>query len=618
MRDGMLHGGDRPSLRGRHKPFAKTLGLLEHAGVIRWLDAYLAQTLGNRAGVSDEAVLVALALASNASASGNVCLDLRTLYEPQVSSLLRAAAPAFERPMLPMWRDTLLATILVGDAGDEPFVLDADSRLYLQRFWRYERSVARQILTRAEGDDEVIDNEHLRRALGRAFPASDLVIPNPNPNPNPGSELDPQILAAVLVALRRFVVVTGGPGTGKTTTLARIVAVLAHLYEGRGLRIALVAPTGKGANRAQAALAAALESLAFSPAARAVVPRSALTIHRLLGAQRGERGFRFHAQRQVPFDVLLVDEASMVDLRLMSHLLEAVPAHARVVLFGDADQLASVDAGAVLADLGDSAGPIGGVTLNKAQAATSQTPRDEVAGQGKLPNVLVRLQRRYRFGAVPGLSRLADAIREGNASEVLALLRSQPELSLRSLPDETMGMVSMSGANRFVRSVIMGYRSALVRPRGEAGTPANEAEQGGEFVSGDGQGRFQILTPFREGPYGAAVVNKLVAQGLYGSYSKNGAHRLEDGQPIIIVRNDYDAQLFNGDVGVVVGSGLTAKVQFPSFGNASVSSRMVSVNRLPAWELAYAMTVHKAQGSEFEHVCIALPWRAGAGEPVLT
>jgi exodeoxyribonuclease V alpha subunit len=264
--------------------------------------------------------------------------DLRTLGEVGENGPMIA-------PPLADWRTALRQSPVVGRPGDyAPLILDDAGRLYLYRYWAYERQLAEDVLRRLADEPSGVDIPRLRAGLDRLFP------------PAGDAEVDWQRIAAAVAVLKQFCVISGGPGTGKTTTVIRILALLAE-QAARPLHIALTAPTGKAATRMQEAIRLARDRLPVSPAIREAIPGEAMTIHRLLGYRPGSVRFRHDRDNPLPVDALVVDEASMVDLALMAKLVRALPPRARLILLGDKDQLASVEAGAVLGDIcGDSTG----------------------------------------------------------------------------------------------------------------------------------------------------------------------------------------------------------------------------------------------------------------------
>jgi len=406
-------------------------------------------------------------------------------------------------PSIHGWRADLMVSGVVAEDGDTflPLVLDARGRLYLHRYFEYERHVADAIRKR------VID--------------------------------------------RRFKVIVGGPGTGKTT---RILDELAELQTRNPTpRIALAAPTGKAAKRMEESIRAGGLGL----------PKSASTLHRLLGSRSDSAFFKHHAENPLAEDVVIVDEASMVDLPLMSKLLDALKPSAELVLVGDPEQLASVQAGAVLADI--------------AEAAQSPAGKSTPLG-----SALLTLQTQYRYGAESGIGQLCKSIRLGDGDRAVSLLSESnfEDIRLRPLPARD----SLDQALRQAEAVDV-LRQALTL----VGTEEKE------MISA--LGRARVLCPTRYGPYGFEAINSLMEVEL----------QIEKRfKPIVLTKNDHALQLFNGDSGVIVYDSRTGE-SWAWFQGSGANPRKIPVVSLPPYETAYAMTVHRSQGSEFDRVLIVLP-----------
>lgn len=540
---------------------------LRVAGVLSDLDVLFAERLGALADERRGEVLLAAALASRAVRQGHVCLDLaRTVRDGMPADDTGAPAAAAAIPSLAPWaaslRDSRMVTTDTSDAAPPvPLVLDAAHRLYLRRYWLYERSLAAAIAARAAASGGV-DGPVLAAGLARLFGAG------------PAEGPDMQRAAARTAVTRRFCVISGGPGTGKTHTVVRILALAieqALAVDAPAPAIALMAPTGKAAARLREAVRGGVASLACAPAVRAAIPLEATTIHRALGAtRRGGSGFRRHRGDPLRADLVVVDEASMVDLALMARLFDALPPGARVVLLGDRDQLASVEAGAVLGDI-----------------CNSGETRDG-AGGAPVPGIadaIVQLDRSYRFGG--GITALAAAINAGSLSAVWAALDAGGEVGWH--PAAADGGLGVAGA-----ALVADGLADFCR----AGT-ATERMRALE--------RFRVLCAHRHGPGGVVAVNAQVEQLL----TDRGVIRIDGewyvGRPILVTRNDYHLQLFNGDVGIIAAADGDPSRRLAVFINADGSERRLSPARLPPHETVFAMSVHKSQGSEFDAVAVVLP-----------
>jgi len=514
------------------------------------LDHHFADFVTRFEGRPCEGLWIAAALVSSVTCRGHVCLDLPSAAGCGITPF-QAGAELLQTPPAGRWQDLLSDCDTVGRPGDyTPLVLDAAGRLYLHRSWDSERRVAEGILARSALLP--VDAAALAAGLDRYFP------------PTAGAE-NLQREAALAALSRRFTVISGGPGTGKTTTVARILALLIELADGAPPRILLAAPTGKAAMRLKHSIRDSAGRLACSEAVRSALPQEVSTIHRLLGSVPGRSAFRHDSDNPLPCDVLVVDEASMVDLPLMSRLLDALRSEARVILLGDRDQLASVEAGAVLADICAGGSPD--------------------AGAGNRP-AIVHLTRSYRFSDESGIGRLSRLINAGDGDGALALLRSGlcSDLGWRPLPS------AEAFAEALAAAVWEGY-AAFAR----AATPA-EALAALE--------RFCVLAAHREGRHGVGNLNRLIDSML--TRFRSSGPSASTMTPVMITGNTYDLGLFNGDSGVLAGAsdGCGSAAFFP---DPDSGVRRISALRLPPHETAFALTIHKVQGSEFDDVLLILP-----------
>jgi len=563
---------------------------LRQAGLLGELDVRFAGLMATLAGgEATEELLLASALTSRSTRAGHVCLDLTLAEEMILPEGRPPGTPAF--PQAAAWAEQLVRAPVVGTPGEfKPLILDRSARLYLHRYWSYQETLARWIREHAVHVEAVSPPGALRRILDRVFPPKDGA-----------EEVDWQRVAACTACLRRFTVISGGPGTGKTTTATRILALLQEAYgrEGGPLRVALAAPTGKAAARLGETVRGAAGSLTGTGSIPLENPPPASTLHRLLGAVRGSPYFRHDAAHRLPLDVLIVDEASMVDLALMAKLVQALPPRARLILLGDRDQLASVEAGAVLGDIcgGDREpgfSPSFRSILERETGERIPETRGPVGG-GAARDGVVLLRKSHRFGETSGLGRLARLVNAGDEDGAIALLREggADDITWSPLPTSR----ELRGALR--RSVRGPFEKALNAP-----SPS---------LALAGFDRFRILCALREGPYGATAVNGLVERALAAEGLIRPRGSWYPGRPILVTRNDYELQLFNGDVGVVLPrDDRTLQACFPT---PEGELRTVHPLRLPEHETAFAVTVHKSQGSEFDRVLLILPDRPS---PVLT
>jgi exodeoxyribonuclease V alpha subunit len=515
------------------------------------LDHHFADFVSRMEGKPCDGLWIAAALVSSLSCGGHVCLDLTNPVGYGIVPFQPGGEP-LHTPPAERWQELLSGCTTVGRPGDyTPLVQDAAGRLYLHRSWDSERRVAEGILARSAPLS--VDSAALAAGLDRYFPPE-------------GDEPNLQKEAALASLSRRFTVISGGPGTGKTTTVARILALLIELADADPPRIMLAAPTGKAAMRLRQSIAQSLERLSLSEVVRAALPQEVSTVHRLLGVIPGRSSFRHNRDNPLPCDVLVVDEASMVDLPLMSRLLDALRTDARVILLGDRDQLASVEAGAVLSDI--------------CAGGSAESPFD-----GDRP-AIVHLTKSYRFADDSGIGRLSRLINAGDGDGALALLRSglYSDVCWRPLPS----------AETFAES--------LTVAAGEGYAPLVRTSDSAEAL--DALERFRVLAPHREGRHGVATLNRLVDSAISRMRSSEAATATLT--PIMITGNTYELGLFNGDTGVLAGlaAGGGSVAFFPA---PDSGVRRISLLRLPQHETAFALTVHKTQGSEFDEVLLILP-----------
>ncbi|MHC1742531.1 MAG: exodeoxyribonuclease V subunit alpha [Syntrophobacteraceae bacterium] len=569
---------------------------LRRSGGLSVLDCSFADFLNRRTERDDPLVWSAAALVSQATGLGHVCLDLPTAAGVPLP-LLPESQRALNSPDLAVWRSRLLSHPAVGRPGESrPLILDAQDRLYLHRYWSYEQSLAVRVQQDARCPIEPIDEPTLSAGLARLF------------GERADGRADWQKIAACAAVLNRFCIITGGPGTGKTTTVAKVLALLIEQPSATPLRIALTAPTGKAAARLQESIGKARESLSCTPALRERMPSEALTLHRLLGSIPGSPNFRHNADRPLPFDVVVVDEASMVDLALMAKLADALPRGSRLILLGDKNQLASVQAGAVLGDLcGPESTPGFSQTFaSRIQRLTGMDMQD-LAGSDAGPPIrdcIVELKESHRFGDESGIGALASAINNGNGAFALKLLQSGQFTNIhwRELPPTDRLRHDLKS------DLLEGFMPYL--SRGDLHDMARTF------------GKFRVLCALRLGPYGAPALNALIEQ-LLREDGRIDPGTWYTGKPIMITTNDYNLRLYNGDIGIAApedwsapeGSSVARRDMRAHFVGSDGTARWLPLPRLPAHETAYAMTVHKSQGSEFDLVHVIMPDRDA---PVLT
>ncbi len=572
-------------------------GLAQH--VWRWSAARGATPAAAQAAASAAQAL------SLATGLGHVCVWLADL--PALTAALPEPPP--DLPATPAaWRAALLASQVVGTAaapGNQPLVLDGDGRLYLHRQFDLERRLARRLaLSAAPFPADPAADQATAGQLATLF--------GPRQDGGPDHQPDWQMLAAALALQGRLTVVSGGPGTGKTTTVVNLLACL--LAREPGARVVLAAPTGKAAAR----LAETLRGRAghLDEALRSRLPTSATTVHRLLGvrpgrgglAGAGEQAFQHDAAHPLALDLLVLDEASMLDLALATRLLEAVPLHARVVLLGDKDQLAAVESGAVFAELSADPTLSPAATIRLAQLCglpAAQIKPPPPVRAGALHDSVVWFRRNFRFASDSGIGRLAADTLAGDAGAVLATLRA------RSDGDGDSALVWLDDAGQRPAAATLAAAVAGYAAYAEA----CRATLAGGLLEDDGTAalhaafaRFRVLCALREGPRGVQALNEVLSRHLRAAITGAADDTRNPwfaGRPVMVLRNDPTLRLFNGDIGLTLpGPGGVLQVLFPSDGGGW---RAVPPARLPAHETAWVMTVHKSQGSEFDTVLLLLP-----------
>lgn len=534
-------------------------------------------------GESDE-VLLAAAMLSYAYRQGDVCIKLDNDFLPAVLEGFEAptALPELNAESL---KEKLEASPLVGGPGSfKPMILDSSGRLYFQKLWKHEQKLAAAILKRARKEPRSFDSGQLKDSLERMFSVS-----------SPGT--DWQKVAAVAAMRNSFTVISGGPGTGKTTTIAKVLALLLEQEDiSQGdLTVALAAPTGKAAARLKQSISASLVELDTHESVKVCFPEKALTLHQLLGARRSSARFKYNEENPLPYDVVVVDEASMVDQGLMYRLMGALPESSRIILLGDKDQLASVEAGSVLGDIcGNRGSTISTAFDSVLQDLGMDIPENSIAKNTyPLADAIVLLEKNYRFGEESGIAKAAEAINRGDGETLISILHDEAYGDIR---------LHVPGAGEKLEEEVAdrlgNYFKAL-----------EEDSSVGEVFERFRQ--FQLLTTHRRGPVGVESLNRRIEARLQQLKLITPYREWYQGKPIIINENDYSLNLNNGDIGICLYESTgEAKVVF----NKEVPIKL-SPARLPAHDLAYTLTIHKSQGSEFDEVLIVLP---GSASPLLS
>ncbi|PKF58125.1 exodeoxyribonuclease V subunit alpha [Alteromonadales bacterium alter-6D02] len=550
-------------------------------------------------------VLLASALTSYQSGLGHVCVDTSRLSRQPIFGLLdREVALYFaDFPLASNWPQQLLEQLSASAVqGTNAPLTVVKQRIYLQRYWQFEQQICAFLTQRAVH----FNPQAIRPLLESLF--------------KPSNDIDWQQVAVAIASAQQFSVISGGPGTGKTTTVTKLLALLVQMHQqqrqqqnqqqsqhqsqDKGLKIELVAPTGKAAARLTESISGAIDKLDVDDDIKALIPSAASTIHRLLGVIPKRTAFKHNQDNPLHVDVLIVDEASMIDISLMAALFCAIAPHTKVILLGDKDQLASVEAGAVFADICQ--GLVNGQP-NYDQAMrqwlaeqTSFAIEQNTSAQQTTPlsNSLALLQKSYRFDANSGIGALAKAV---NHSDIGAL----QSVWQQGFNDIELYPLNEQSPQAIVQMAVNGYEDYLRAAK------TVQTEQDVEQVLALFN-QFQLLTPLRGGQYGLEQLNQRIEQRLKNFNlidSRQGVWYI--GRPVMISSNDHAQQLFNGDIGIVlpdidtpVGEPNKGRVYF-KMADGNIKSFLPS--RLPSHDTVYAMTIHKSQGSEFDHVLMALP-----------
>ncbi|NRA83764.1 MAG: exodeoxyribonuclease V subunit alpha [Gammaproteobacteria bacterium] len=645
------------------------LATLSKAGKIRPLDYQFARFIAQFE--PEPLVVLAAALVSYQSGQGDVCVWLDNLTKQPMFELSDyEQAQYFDQfsitvPILKQMKLALSSSTVQGQQA--PLIVD-QQRLYLQRYWNDEQFIYAFLAERSqwielppiaslvndlfapdfdfiiakldklrsnglnEGDlsqfgrdffnlrqDITLDTSALEQALSAAKTARDIQAAHQLIKP--ADCVNWQQIAVSVASSRGFSVISGGPGTGKTTTVTKLLALLVQLHSQTHsqnkpdsvLNIELVAPTGKAAARLTESITGALADLNVPQAIKSLIPNQASTIHRLLGVIPKRVSFKHNRENPLHLDVLIVDEASMIDISLMAKLLEAVPTNAKIIFLGDKDQLASVEAGAVFADIcqGLSAGPGYSNELNQWLTQITGSDLSQLAplvaqSASSIGDSLCLLQKSYRFGQYSGIGQLASAVNNGDIARLNKVWQQGfSDIGLHRVIDQDLSIIT--------QMVINGYQPYL-KDVANVKTIDDVARVLELF------NQFQLLSPLRKGKTGIEQLNHQIESRL----NHFGLINLEQGtwysgRPIMIQENDHQQQLFNGDIGMVLPDVISTQEQSSSaelplrvyfkMANGEIKSFLPS--RLPRVDTVYAMTIHKSQGSEFNHVVMVLPQHWG-------
>jgi len=524
---------------------------------------------------NDAPLLVhAVKYACSAVQNGHVCADL-AIGNGNYPALFDEPDDVFSVPDTLKWTDFLKSTSVVGAPGDyRPLILEG-SRLYLQKYWHYEKTLSESILNRAKSIKIPDEPEKLASIIRRIFPVD---------NNTKGSIA----ISPIVAALKNILVMSGGPGAGKTTLAVKILAMLIEYAGPEKCRIALTAPTGKAAARLKQAIKQACAKIDIPESVKTSLQIEACTIHRLLGVSSDGR-FKYNDLNKLPYNIIVMDEASMTDIALFTKFISAVPHDARIILCGDKDQLASIDPGMVFCDICDN----GEKHLNTPEfssVVSSIFPEIHVEADKSvqpLADSISVLKTNFRFNNNSGIGTISNLIKNGDAQKSWKILEKNElkDIVLRNV-------ASLDELPTMLYSLIVKHYSRYYAQT----DPVKVFEIFNEF---------RVLCAIRNGPLGVEGINSVIERILINEGLIRSDSPWYPGRPVMIIANDYNAGLFNGDVGITLRDGSGTKVFFPGLNPDEI--RAFSPRQLPPHQTVHAMTVHKSQGSEFGHVLLILP-----------
>ncbi len=533
--------------------------------------------LGNS--YSDELLFIA-ACVSRYNREGHICFDLNSSLASEIKQMNLTGEIEGDPQKLVR---KLFSVGVAGLPGEfKPLIIDSSNKIYLHRYWNYQNNLASLIKSRVEKDNFEIENGKIKKILS-------LLLTNGDNSSDPE-----RIAAAVASLLKRFVIITGGPGTGKTTFALNIALLLLELLDPaeENFRILLAAPTGKGAARLSEAVNNSVQYIKADSNKIRFIPSEAQTIHRILKNVGGTPFFYYNADNKLPVDLLIVDEASMIDMALMSKLMEAIPLDSHVILLGDKDQLASVEAGSMLGDICESGDTrffsdsftsilkeISPLDFNQFTTEKSISP---------LSDSIIEFNKNFRFPPESGIGILSNLIKEGNLFELEKIIKKNEFDDIEWIENR-----NLESLKEFVFSRWEEIFAKL--------SPEMTIEDKFQIYNS-----FRILNAHRVGPWGSLAINKFIEAEYKRKNKIHHNTQWYPGKPIMIFENNYDFQLFNGDSGIVLEEkGYNGVKVF--FEKPGQSYKIIEPALLPENEAFYSMTVHKSQGSEFDHILLVLP-----------
>ena len=544
---------------------------------IQAIDYYLAREICQALEQTNELLFHSIMLTLQLLRNGHSCLKIDQEADTLYWQHSEDEPSGYIFPAVNDWHQ-LLSELAISPADNQPLVYE-QQRLYLRRYWQFEQELAERIRALIDQKNTAFDSSQAGQVIEQLFPDA-------------AADIDWQKVAVANALSRQFTIIAGGPGTGKTFTVIKILAALQILAEGflqakGSLKIAMVAPTGKAAQRLNESIQNTksdfLRDKLLDKTVLNTIPDTAGTVHRLLGVIPGSHDFRYNQDRSLPYDVILVDEISMIDLPLMTRLMRAVKSNCRIIMLGDADQLPSVAAGSVLSDLAPRQEP--GYSPDTAQQLNDLTgfklPQIEPS-QRNLDHLSV-LQKSRRFDGSGEIGRLATAVIKGDAEQSWHVLQ-QGKKQIEALISERFYL--------WLDKLMEQFYSPLFTDNIDINSAFAQLK------------KFRFLAATRLGEQGVININNTIEQALRKKGLISSSHELYPGRPIMVTENHYGIGLYNGDTGLLWPD-KEGKLQavFPQ----NDSLRWLSLGRLPKVETVYAMTIHKTQGSEFNHVALVLP-----------
>jgi exodeoxyribonuclease V alpha subunit len=547
------------------------------SGIFSDIDISFANHIKALSSSENNILFFTAALLSNSTRKGHICIELESI----AGKLFFADSENEEYiyyPSISEWSGALDADV-IGKPGEfTPLILDGKNRLYLFRYWEYQQKIHLFIKEKINGLS--FTDTDIKKEIGELFKDSREIV-------------DWQKVAAYTALLKKFCVITGGPGTGKTTTLTKVMALLiiAAGKSGREFRIVLCAPTGKAAARLSESVIGAKKKISLDGDIKSQIPEEVFTVHRLLGSIDKSPYFIHNKRNKIPCDLVIVDEASMIDLALIAKLTDAIPEDAGLILVGDKNQLSSVEAGAVLNDI------CGGLTpytysddfVKKCKDVLDVTLEQDLFSNipSDMYDVIAELKKSYRFGEKNGIGKISRMVNGGMGDEALKVLKNDQYRNINWLRYPELKDLPLF----FKDLILKGYNEYLMLDFKDPAVALEKFDL------------FRVLCVLREGPYGVKPINALIESFIgIDQKSRDGFY---PGRPVLITRNDYPSGLFNGDTGITIVD--DENNLWVVFKGADGKIKRFHPSRLPEHETVFCMTVHKSQGSEFESVLLITP-----------